>query len=383
MKIKSQLSILTFVSIGALAGLLGIAVSSVNRLDRISELQKAGLRAQSAMRGLEAEYKELLITEHLSSAFPRFQEAGQTLGKALPAFLNDKLLASSIAKADDEIKTAYSVMTDAMQRSSQNVDATISAIKGSYGDDLGGKQGLYREMTLNKSVQAFTGFAAATDGYKGIQGIVADNLTVLVNFLDTKVAARERGAAMRFLSLFAAAIAAALLCYLLVFARVLGRRISALRSYMGSVAGRDLTAASSLAGDDEIVQLAGYLDAAVGDIRSILDSLKGMAACSEEGTDIVTRSLAAVKGNVESIAARVKDLNARFDAVREGVSSSSAAVEEVSGNIGSLAGLMEKQKNLILESSSATEEIGRSIDNINAMTKARQESAQLLAQNAS
>jgi methyl-accepting chemotaxis protein len=379
MKIKSQLSILTFISIGALAGLLGISISSINRLERISELQKSGLRAQGAMSGLEAEYKELLISDFLANAYPRFKAASEKLGKALPAFLDDKLLVAAVAGADDAIKNAYAILADARQRSSASVDSTIAAIHDSYGDDFTGIQGLYREMTMKKSAKAFSGYAAATDGYKSIQGLVADNLTTLVNYLDTTLAARERASAMGFLAIFAAAIVAALLAYLLVFARTLRGRIAALRTYMGAVAERDLSVSSGLKGDDEIAQLAGYLDAAVHDIRSILDSLKSMAVGSEERSGEVARAIEIVKANVEGISERVKGLNERFDTVHAGISSSSAAVEEVSSNIGSLARLMERQKDLILESSSATEEIGRSIDNINAMTKSRQENAVALA----
>lgn len=380
MRIRSQLVILTASTIAALAGVLAIASLSLARLDGLAQLQKEGLRTQGAMRGLESEYKELLITDYLAGAFPRFKAAADTLGKAMPAFLGNKLLVSAIAGADDEIKTGYTVLTDAMQRSSANAAATVSAIQEAYGDQLSGVQGLFREMNLNKSIKAFAGFAAATDGYKGIQGYVSDNMTAIVGYLDTKVAARERAAAILILSAFIAAVAAGLVAFLVAFSRSLRGRLSAFRAGVEAVAERDLSSCSDLEGNDEIVELSCSFDSAIAEIRGIIDSLKSMAEKTESGNAEVGRAIEAVSANLEAIADRVRALNDRFGALRGSLSSSSTAVEQISSSISSLAGLMERQGGLILESSSATEEIGRSIDNINAMTRTRQQKALGLAE---
>ncbi len=380
MRIRNQLVILTTITIGALVGVFAIASITLSRLDRLAQLQKEGLRTQVAMRSLEAEYKELLITDFLANAFPGFKAAAAELAKAMPSFLGNKLLLSAIAGADDEIKTGYAVLNDAMQRSSASAAATASAIQDAYGDELSGVQGLFREMNLKKSIKAFAGYAAATEGYKGIQGYVADNMTSIVSYLDTKVAARERRAAILVLAGFVAAVAAGLLAFLLVFSRRLRGRLSAFRASVEAVAERDLASCSDLDGNDEIVELSCSFDSAISEIRGIIDSLKSMAEETESGNAEVGRAIEAVSANLEAIAGRVKDLNRRFGELRDSVSSSSAAVEEVSSNISSLAGLMERQGNLILESSSATEEIGRSIENINAMTRVRSEKALSIAE---
>jgi len=382
MKIKSQLGILTIVSIGSLAVLIASTGVLVARLDRLTALRAAGLRAQVAMSSLEAEFKELLITDRLAIAFPNFVTAGDRLAKVLPAFLDDKLLLSAVAGAGDEIKTAYAVLADARQRSAVSVGSTVTVIRDAYGEDLSSIQGLYREMTLKKSAEAFQGYVAATDGYKSIQGLVSENLSTLVDYLEKTVARREMRSATMRLAAYAAAVAAALFAYLLVFSRNLRRRMGILRIRLSAVAKRDLSSAPPLRGKDEVAELAGYLETALGDIRGMITSLKRTASETEAGNDLVLRSIEAVRSNVEGIDGRMKDLDSRFKTARDGISSSSAAVEQISSGIGSLAGLMERQKDLILESSSATEEIGRSIDGINAMTKARRENAESLSQSA-
>jgi len=380
MRIKTQLVALTAITIGTLAGVFAIASVSLSRLDRLAQLQMQGLRTQGAMRGLEAEYKELLVTDSLAIAFPHFKAAAAELGRVMPAFLGDKLLKSAVADGGDEVKTAYTILLDAMQRSTANAAATVSAIQDAYGDNLSAVHGLFKEININKSIAAFPSYVAATDGYKRVQGLVADNMTAIVNYLETKIAARERAAVIRDMALFVVAVAAGLVAYLLLFSRFLGGKLAAFRSMLGAVADRDLSRGAALAGNDEIVELSAFLDVAVAEIRAMISSLKALAGETESRNADTGRAVEAASANVEGIAGRVKGLDRRFGELRASVSSSSSAVEEISSNIASLAGLMERQGNLILESSSATEEIGRSIENINSMTRTRREKAISLAE---
>ncbi len=378
MKIKNQLILLIVVAIGSILVLIGIMGFSFLKLQRISDLRLAGLRAQSAMSALEAEYKDLLITSYLQLSFPRFKAAGERLERALPAFLDDELLVSSIESAGDEIKTAHTILLNARQRSNANVQATIAAIQDSYGDELSGVQGLFLEMALHNSTKAFAGYTAATAGYKSIQGVVADNMTAIVDYLDATLSVRELRRTVSTVAIYAAALSLVTLIYLIAFSRSLRSRIERLRAYMGGVAGKDLSGSSGVRGSDEIAQLSGYIDSAVGDIRSILDSLKQRARESEENSGMVREAIAAVRESVEGIAGEVEVLDGRFESARAGIASSSAAVEQIASSVGSIAALMERQKGLIAESAASTEEIERSIESINAMTRARQENADSL-----
>ncbi|MDP3179773.1 MAG: methyl-accepting chemotaxis protein, partial [Spirochaetaceae bacterium] len=371
--------ILGAVSAATIAGLLVISFAAIDRLDRVGTLQKEGFYARLAMSNQESAYKELLITEHLANAFSRFEDAAVRLEEALPAFLSDKYLPIALKGAGDDVVGAIPILTDALERSRSNAEAMKVAIQDNFGDQMEGIQGLYREMTLKKSMAAFAGYAAAISGYTSIQGLVADNLILVVDYLDRIVVARERSTSFALLFGVGAAVAAGLGLYLLFFTRSLRRELAAFRSYSFAVAEGDLASDPDLSGSDEFAELGRYLKKAVADIRAVIQALKDTAADSESRNVAVKESFGTVATNVDGIGTQVKILDERFDHIRRSVSASSAAIEEVSRNISALAQLMRKQKELILESSSSTEEIGRSIDAINAMTRARGEKAVALA----
>lgn len=126
----------------------------------------------------------------------------------------------------------------------------------------------------------------------------------------------------------------------------------------------DLTRRIPVKGDDEIDQLARYVNKTLGNLAAMFGTIKqDTEVLANSGSDLST-SMNQTAAAINEIAANIESIKERIQNQAAGVAQAQSSVETISGSIGKLDGGIEEQAAAVAQSSSSIEEMVATIQSV-------------------
>lgn len=170
---------------------------------------------------------------------------------------------------------------------------------------------------------------------------------------------------------YAAAALALAVALLVAWAiiRSIARSLRGLSASVGKVGSGDLTVVTGLAGRDEIGRTAADVDALVGELRSLVITVKGRLGEVEVAGQELSSTMEEAGAAVAQIDSNIGASRGRLEEQAASVAEVGRAVEELSGHIASLESMLESQSREVSESYGLVEGMIAEIDAASARSE--------------
>ncbi|MFP4378441.1 MAG: methyl-accepting chemotaxis protein, partial [Spirochaetales bacterium] len=145
----------------------------------------------------------------------------------------------------------------------------------------------------------------------------------------------------------------------------------------------DLTVSVAVQTKDDIRRLADNFNLFVGNMRSLVTSIKHAAEAETAVSEELTASVTETNAAMHEIVTTIGSMEGQVKRLDESVANSASSVEEITRNIQSMTDRMGDQASMVEQTSASITEIMTSIENVASITGRRVESVQRLNEAAS
>ncbi|GAA2625546.1 methyl-accepting chemotaxis protein [Paractinoplanes durhamensis] len=288
------------------------------------------------------------------------------------------------------------VLAELQKKSLSKGDAaTVDTLDESWNSFTDSAESMQQQLL--KTVPAATVYKIGSDLYTAYAAFSA-SLTKASNTIDAEAAAaaKYRTGLIKRVKWICAGVLAAGVLALAVFGYAVGRNIirplNVAVDALNRVARRDYTVDVPVHGRDEIAQMSGALNNAVGDIRSaihtIADGARSLTSASERLT-VISQDVDSSSEQTSGQAGTVSDssilVSERVREAAQGAEQMTAAIREISGNTTTVAQIAQTAVTTAQETTDAMSKLSTSTDEIGNVIKlitAIAEQTNLLALNA-
>ena len=167
-------------------------------------------------------------------------------------------------------------------------------------------------------------------------------------------------------TIFLAGIASIVVGIIVAFfiGRSIARPVAQVANELENVAKGDLTRNVSVKSNDEIGQLAIHFNETIGNIKSMIFSIKNETnILSDVGTDLA-RKMTEAATSVSDITSSIKNIKSRVDNQSASVTTTNATMEAITDNINKLNEHVEKQSESVSKSSASIEQMLANIKSV-------------------
>lgn len=384
MTVRKKLNLAMFFVLGTFVLLIGGLIYSARTAVLLKDMNVLARDVIGSMYRVTDFTKEIIVSDHnledrtaeWESAFSQFNRRLEALGNHPANDLISDALLTQIEQTRDVWEVSERRFVEAQDALQAIIgDQSIPAFRKTglhrmtrfaRQDDLGGL-----ELEITQLIQTLRSF-----DFSGKE-LIAGNLEKLVEGVETQA---NRVTSRAFAIIGIAALVALFLSVLFVlrFTSSLSLRIIGIRSLMGRLADKDLTARNEDRGKDEIAELTNYTNHVLDSLSRFIESVKQATDKAEELKDNLSSGTTESAAALNEISKNIESIGGQFQVLNENVGRSTRAIESIDGKVSSLNESISNQSGAIEESASSIEEMNASILNVSKLSGDRKEAADRL-----
>ncbi len=385
MTIKSKLSSLVFIMVGAFASSVAVYFAILSPIAKMEAERQSLNELRSAMQAESSLLNVILSSADFFGSADAYGAAAARTAKAFAAVKDLKVLPKSNAAIRASLVSIQNLKT-LIGEFASSIDESLASVRELVTQEAGsGRSQLFHlavvrrftKVDVNKFDYMVTQFLGNADNMTG--GLeasvkVLDKQSVEIDKEIAKVNARSVAIAI---AVVIAIIGAVLLLTLRLTAGI-STSIRRIESGIAGIKAGDLTGRLAAGASDEIGSLSSDLN---DFIEALSDSIARIQAVSSENLAMkerIVQTAGKSSSSVTQIEANCGSIERRISVLNENLGGSSGAVEAIAENINGLREQIEEQMSMVEESTASVTQMIASMENVTKITDQRREAVERL-----